>query len=165
MTFALSSPLITTETPLNLRRYSTLCILIGLSSPLLAQSLADEERWAKQTNGTERYIGSVKNHCGADVALTFDKPSWDKVQSDWGRGTPFGRCQDAYDALERICINSASAAAKTAVATKVKAVVCSYGGVTSGYKMSFSNGTIYYAVEIDKNNVVDKLVADIRAKL
>jgi hypothetical protein len=150
---------------LNSRRCSALCLLLSLSAPLCAQSLADQERWAKQTNGTEAYISSVKNHCGVDVALTFDKPSWDKVQSDWGRGTPFGRCQDAYDALERICINSTSSAAKAAVASKVKAVVCSYGGVTSGYKMNFSNGTIYYAVEIDKPNVVEKLVADIRAKL
>jgi hypothetical protein len=151
---------------LNSRRYSTVCLLLSLSATLCAQSLADQERWAKQTNGTEAYISSVKNHCGADVALTFDKPSWDKVQSDWGRGTPFGRCQDAYDALESICIRSGNpAAAKAAVASKVKAVVCSYGGVTSGYKMNFSNGTIYYAVEIDKPNVVEKLVADIRAKL
>jgi hypothetical protein len=154
-----------TETILNTRQHAAIYLFLGLSTVVSAQSLADEERWAKQTNGTERHIADVKNHCGADVALTYDKPSWDKVQAEWGKGSPFGRCKDAYDALVNMCVASNGAAAKKAIVAKVKTVSCSYGGFNSGYKMSFSNGTIFYAVEVDKNNVVEKLMADIRAKL
>jgi hypothetical protein len=140
-----------------------LCSLAALSAPALAESLAEQERWATQTDYSDRYVADIKELCGATVPLTYEKSSWNKAADKWGEGSPNGRCQDVYNALDQIC--RGSDAGKKAVAAKVKAVTCGYGGKNSGYKLSMNGGAISYSVEVDKPNVVELIAGELKKKL
>ena len=148
-------------------RKLALCVSIGAtlltSSAAFSESLADKERWANQMDYSSRHIEAVKDQCGVEIKLTFEKASWDKVQDQWKDGTPNGRCKDVYDAVQSICINTAGG--KEAVKAKVKEVVCGYGGKKSGYNLGMTNGVINYSVEVDKPNVVELIAAELKKKL
>ncbi len=146
-----------------LQSVGILCSLAVLSATALAQSVAEQERWATQTDYSDRYVADIKEVCGATVPLTYEKNSWNKAVDKWGEGTPNGRCQDVYNALDQIC--RGSAVGKKAVAAKVTAVTCAYGGKNSGYKLSMNGGTISYSVEVDKPNVVELIANELKKKL
>jgi len=137
--------------------------LSALAGSATAQSLAEKEAWQLQTDYSDRYVKSTKGVCKAQVDLVYDRPSWMKVQDKWGDGSPNGRCQDVFNALESICRGSADG--QKAVASKIKSVRCSYGGKTSGHKLSLSGGTINYSVEIDRANVEEEIAKTLKQQL
>ena len=138
-----------------------LCAAYG--APASAQSLAEKEAWQTQTDYSDRYLASTQTTCKAKIDLVYDRPSWMKVQEQWSAGSPNGRCQDVFNALESICRGSADG--QKAVAAKVKSVRCGYGGTSGGYKMTLRGGTIDYSVQIDRPNVEEEIIKALKQQL
>ncbi|MBX3224069.1 MAG: hypothetical protein KF795_26375 [Labilithrix sp.] len=128
-----------------------------------AESLEDQEKWARQDSYMESSIKDANTACGTSgkpITNQFDKASFAK--EDWSSHSPNGYCSGVFDNLRSICANVDGA--KQPVQNQIKKVVCRYAG-KGKFGMSLANGTLTYNVDWDEPNVDDKIAAFIKKNL
>jgi hypothetical protein len=143
-------------------------VLLGAAShialvPVNAQSLEEREAWENQEKHMRDALEPVQRFCGITVEVTFDKPSWNKVRSEWGDASPSGRASDVTENLTNLCRTSETA--KSAVVKGVKKLRVAYGGKNSGFRFTVKDGLIDYSVEADRPNIADELMSLLRKSL
>jgi hypothetical protein len=142
----------------------TLIMACLLFVPVLsAQSLEEREAWENQEKHMKDALEPVKKFCGIDLQVTLDRPSWNKVRQEWNDASPSGRCSDVTDRLVDLCRKSETA--KDAVVQGLKKFHCSFGGKTSGFKFQLEAGALIYAVETERANINDEIMALLRKLL
>lgn len=147
---------------MNQRNIALTLVLSTVSALAGAQTLAEKEAWAREQQSLDKSVAATQAACGAKVALTVDRPSWWKVQDQWAKGSPAGRCGLVYEALTNVC---GSADGKNAVAGKIKTVQCAYGGTNSGYKLELKDGTLNYQVQLDRPNQGEEIVKFLKTNI
>lgn len=138
----------------------TVGLLATVAAPASAESLEENEKWARQEHYMADSVKRVETSCGQKVAVSFDRASFSK--EDWAGRSPNGFCSEALENISTLCKSSDEAKAR--VVKNVQAVVCRFAGKGKG-GFGLANGTFTYNIDWDAANVSDAMAQYLKKNL
>ena len=106
-----------------IKAFACLALTLVAAPPLRAQTLAQKEYMARQESAFADVKPDVDAACGTTLSTTIDWPSF--LKDEIGFHSVASSCADPLAMMRSMC---ADPLAKKAIAEKVQAYTCSFGG-------------------------------------